>query len=223
MKPSYKYIFTTVGVLAVTAVAVVAGVVYSGVYNFAADDPHTPVVYRLLETARERSIKVRADTIKPPDLSDMQRIVQGAGNYQAMCAQCHLAPGINSSELSTGLYPSPPNLTREKFDPSHVFWVVKHGIKASGMPAWGKGMSDEFIWNLAAFVQQLPQLDEQGYQNMVASSGGHSHGGGESHSGGDESKHHSHADGDHHDHHEHKELNHEMPHAAGIDIDKGKK
>jgi mono/diheme cytochrome c family protein len=203
MKSTHKCVLTTVGVLAVTAAAVLAGVVYSGAYNFAADDPHTAVVYQLLETARERSMMRRARDLKPPDLGNMQRIVQGAGNYQAMCAQCHMVPGVTSTELSTGLYPSPPNLTHEKVEPSHIFWAVKHGIKASGMPAWGKGMSDEYIWNLVAFVQHLPQLDEQGYRNMVASSGGHSHGGGEPHAGGDESTPHFHAEGDHHEHGDH--------------------
>lgn len=203
MKSTYKCVFTTVGMLAVTAAAVLAGVVYSGAYNFAADDPHTAVVYQLLETARERSMTRRARDLKPPDLGNMQRIVQGAGNYQAMCAQCHMVPGMTSTELSTGLYPSPPNLTHEKVEPNLIFWAVKHGIKASGMPAWGNGMSDEYIWNLVAFVQHLPQLDKQSYRNMVASSGGHSHGGGEPHAGGDESTPHSHAEGDHHEHGDH--------------------
>ncbi|MGH8083845.1 MAG: c-type cytochrome [Lysobacter sp.] len=60
-----------------------------------------------------------------------------------------------------------------------AFWVIKHGIKASGMPAWGESMADEYIWNMAAFLQVLPTLDEAEYQAMVANSGGHSHGGSE--------------------------------------------
>src|SRR3546814_7549184 len=53
------------------------------------------------------------------------------------------------------------------------------GIKASGMPAWGRQMSDEYLWNLVAFVQRLPNLDANGYVTLVASSEGHSHGGGD--------------------------------------------
>ena len=64
---------------------------------------------------------------------------------------------------------------------AEAFWVIKHGIKASGMPAWGKSMSDEYVWNLAAFLQELPKLDEKRYRELIAQSSGHSHGGGETH------------------------------------------
>ena len=67
-----------------------------------------------------------------------------------------MAPGIDRTELSQGLYPEPPNLTRKKIDPAQAFWVVKHGIKASAMPAWGHSMPDADIWNVAAFLQKLP-------------------------------------------------------------------
>ncbi|MCL6713192.1 cytochrome c [Pseudomonas sp. R2.Fl] len=177
-----------------TVVVAGAAVVYSGGYNVAADAPHTRPVYALLETARKRSIAVRAADLQPPaDLSDPARIRQGAGNYDAMCTGCHLSPGSGPTELSRGLYPAPPDLTRAAPSSAEAFWVIKHGIKASGMPAWGTSMGDEYIWNMAAFLQELPKLDRAQYQALVASSGGHSHGGGET--GG-----HAHADGEgHHD------------------------
>jgi hypothetical protein len=84
------------------------------------------------------------------------------------------------TEMSRGLYPSPPNLSTARIDAPFAFWTIKHGIKGSGMPAWGGSMGDDYIWNLAAFLQQLPTLDAAAYRAMVARSGGHSHGGGES-------------------------------------------
>lgn len=162
------------------ALALAGGFIWSGLYNIGADDIHTRPVYALLETLRERSIEVRAKQLQPPDLTDPARILQGAGNYNAMCTGCHLTPGMPSTELSKGLYPSPPNLTRTAVDGAEAFWVIKHGIKASGMPAWGKSMDDEFIWNMAAFVQTLPGLTAEQYQDLVTRSGGHAHGGGES-------------------------------------------
>lgn len=158
-----------------------AAAVYSGVYNIAADDPHTRPVHALLEAARERSIAVRAAKLQvPADLTDEARILQGAGNYSAMCTGCHLAPGMAPTEMSQGLYPAPPNLSQQSISVAEAFWVIKHGIKASGMPAWGKNMGDDYIWNMAAFLQVLPKLNEAQYTALVASSGGHSHGGGES-------------------------------------------
>ena len=168
------------GVLAVASVVVVGGFAWSGLYNIGADDQHWRPTYALLETLRERSIDTRAHKLPlPTDLSDPARVAQGAGNYDAMCTGCHLAPGMTETELSKGLYPAPPNLTKERVDAAEAFWVIKHGIKASGMPAWGKSMGDEYIWNMAAFLQKLPKLDEAQYQSLVARSGGHSHGGGE--------------------------------------------
>jgi mono/diheme cytochrome c family protein len=170
----------TLVALAAVAVAAVAGFIWSGFYNVAADDPHTAPVYRLLETMRERSIQARAGRLEvPADLMERERIVQGSGNYNAMCMGCHLAPGMDGTEMSRGLYPAPPDLSRTTVEAAEAFWVIKHGIKASGMPAWGESMDDEYIWNMVAFLQELPGLDAGQYQAMVASSGGHDHGGGE--------------------------------------------
>ena len=165
--------------LLLLAVFAFGGFVWSGVYNIGADDAHTGPVYATLEALRDRSIAVRASKLEVPDLDDPARVTQGAGNYAAMCVGCHLAPSMSGTELSLGLYPAPPDLTRETVDAAQAFWVIKHGIKASGMPAWGKSMDDAYIWNMVAFLQQLPGMEAAQYQALVASSGGHSHGGGE--------------------------------------------
>lgn len=172
----------TLSVLSGIAIVAMAGFVWSGVYNVGADDHHTRPVYALMESMRERSIEVRASKLTLPDLSAQARIVQGSGNYNAMCMGCHLAPGMAATELSKGLYPAPPDLTKKAVDAGEAFWVIKHGIKASGMPAWGKSMEDEYIWNMAAFLQELPKLDARQYRALVDSSEGHSHGGGETRS-----------------------------------------
>lgn len=187
--------------------------VWLGVGNVAADDPHSRPVYALIETARERSIEVRAAKLQlPANLNDPERIRQGAGNYNAMCVTCHLSPEAAATEMSKGLYPAPPNLSKQPVAAAEAFWVIKHGIKASGMPAWGGSMDDEFIWNMAAFLQELPKLDKNGYQALVESSNGHSHGGsetgGHSHGGDAIEDHHAgktiathvHADGKAHSH-----------------------
>jgi len=71
----------------------VAVAVYPGIYNVAADVPHTQPVYWLFETARDRSIGARArNIVVPNDLSDPARISSGAGQYAEMCSVCHLAP-----------------------------------------------------------------------------------------------------------------------------------
>jgi mono/diheme cytochrome c family protein len=191
-----------IGFLAFCAVGllVVAGVVLSGMISVAADEPHTGVVHALLETARNRSIEVRSDDIAVPALDDEEQIRAGAGNYDSMCVGCHLAPGMAATELSNGLYPSPPKLAEAGIygDPAKTFWVIKHGIKATGMPAWGKSMADSYIWEMVAFLQKLPDLDEEAYRALVASSGGHQHGGSETPATGQGGHHGAMSSGDHH-------------------------
>ena len=175
-----RHSMLTVLVLALMALLATGMFVWFGIYNIGADDSHTRPVHAMLGTLRERSIVARSKKLHPPpDLSDPERIRSGAGNYSSMCTGCHLAPGMAETELSKGLNPAPPNLSKDPVDAAEAFWVIKHGIKASGMPAWGMSMQDEYIWGMVAFLQELPKLSPVQYQAMVAASGGHSHGGGE--------------------------------------------
>ena len=158
------------GVAAAVAVGVLgAGAfIYSGVYDVGADAPHSKPVFRLLETLRERSIQVRSEHLAVPALNDPALILKGAGQYAAMCTGCHLAPGMAHSEIRPGLYPEPPDLTRERVDPAQAFWVIKHGIKMSAMPAWGGSHDDATIWSMVAFLQKLPTLTPAQYRDIVA-------------------------------------------------------
>jgi mono/diheme cytochrome c family protein/ketosteroid isomerase-like protein len=184
----------TVTIVVITLLAVVllgALVVVSGGLSVAADEPHSSIVFDILETARERSIEAHADDIQVPALDDAGSVRRGAGNYDAMCAKCHLAPGMQPTELSAGLSPSPPNLAEHAHtDAAEAFWVIKHGIKSTGMPAWGPHMEDQDIWDIVALLRKLPSLSAEQYQAEVTASAGHAH-------GGEESAEHSHVHGNH--------------------------
>src|SRR4249919_2474757 len=159
------YLMTT---LAVVAVLLIAGFLWSGIYNVGADDPHSRPVLALMQTLRENSIRVRSQNLAVPNLDDPDLILKGAGQYAAMCTGCHLAPGMADSEIRPGLYPQPPNLAREKVDARKAFWVIKHGIKMSAMPAWGLSHDDPTIWSMVAFLQKLPMLSPAQYRDIVA-------------------------------------------------------
>lgn len=142
--------------------------VYSGMYDIGADVPHWSGTIRMVETLRDRSILRRSRDVKVPDLNNPQLILKGAGQYSAMCVGCHLAPGITSSEIRPGLYPQPPELSKMQIDPKIAFWVTKHGIKMSGMPAWGHGHDDATLWSIVAFVNKLPTMTPAQYQEIVS-------------------------------------------------------
>jgi mono/diheme cytochrome c family protein len=146
---------------------------WSGVYNIAANDEHWAITNKLIEILRERSIEVRAEEIATPDdLNDASRIVSGAANYKEMCSACHLAPGTEITELHQGLYPQPPvfhqsTAEHEEHGMQNKFWVIKNGIKLTGMPAWGASHSDDEIWSLVAFINQLGKLSATEYQKLI--------------------------------------------------------
>ena len=159
--------------------------VYSGVYNIGADDHHSKPVFAIFKTLRDRSIESRAAKLSVPNLDDPGLILKGAGQYAAMCTQCHLAPGHKNSEVRVGMYPQPPDLSKARTDPKIAFWVIKHGIKMSAMPAWGSSHDDPTIWSIVAFLQRLPDMSSEQYKAIVAKAppdeemaeehGGHTH------------------------------------------------
>lgn len=145
---------------------------YNGVFNVAADAPHSRPVLELLQFVRERSIVARANGIQvPDDLLDAKRIAAGAVLYNEMCSGCHLAPGKEATQISKGLYPAPPSLSsrhgNHEMTAARQFWVIKHGIKMTGMPAWGVSHSDGMIWDMVAFLRRLPSLSAEDYRMMT--------------------------------------------------------
>jgi mono/diheme cytochrome c family protein len=149
-----------VAILALAALGTAAVFVYSGVYDIGADAPHTKPVFWLIEQMRDRSIAVRSDSIVPPaDLADPKRIAAGGHLYASLCTACHLAPGMKNTDLSRGLYPKAPQLAYgTDLSPGEEFWIIKHGIKLTAMPAWGRTHSDDELWNVVAFLTKMPFL-----------------------------------------------------------------
>ncbi|GKT11602.1 MAG: hypothetical protein ISEC1_P0568 [Thiomicrorhabdus sp.] len=157
--------------------------IWTGAFNMSAKDKHWDITTAALTLIRERSITVRAnDIIVPTTLSNPDMITKGAKNYDAMCSQCHLAPDMQPTELHLGLYPQPPILfNKEPDEHQHhehklvdTFWIIKNGLKMTGMPAWGDFHSDEQIWELVAFVSQMGSMHSTEYKALVGE-GGHSH------------------------------------------------
>lgn len=169
----------TILIAAVTGLLIGLLVIWFGLYNVAANDKHLSSTESFLEMVRERSISVRAADINIPDLTDDAMIKEGAVHYAEMCTGCHLAPGIEQSELHSGLYPQPPVFSKHEHEgnPAEQFWVIKNGLKMTGMPAWSPAHTDEQIWGMVAFLQKIKSLTSEQYQELSKSAGGgHDHG-----------------------------------------------
>jgi mono/diheme cytochrome c family protein len=154
---------STLVVLAIGAAAFIG----SGIYNIGADDHHTKIVLTIIEQLRERSVAARSNSIEAHYVEDPARIAAGAQHYAALCVGCHLAPGVTQSDIRRGLYPHPPNLAQEELQQAQrAFWIIKHGIKMSAMPAWGKTLDDVEIWDTVAFVRKMPEMTPETYQHL---------------------------------------------------------
>ncbi len=164
-----RVIVTLVAVFVVLA-ALLLAVVYTGAYDVAADSPHTRLTRWALSTTMDNSVERQAAGIEAPDLSEPARLREGAAHYKENCEVCHVGPGVEESEIHKGLNPHAPELVRSADDwsPSELFWITKHGIKMSGMPAFGRTHSDEEIWNIVAFVQELPKMSAARYAELTA-------------------------------------------------------
>jgi mono/diheme cytochrome c family protein len=166
-----KTFFWTVIMVFLLAVAGGIYFIFSGKYDVAATSEDPALVRWAVQTTREESIERRIGEIVPPGddvLNDPATLREGFEHYDEMCVVCHGAPGVEAGEARKGLNPEPPLLVDQDEDlsPAEAFWIVKHGIKMTGMPAWGPTHSDDKLWAIVAFVKKLPGLSAADYHAM---------------------------------------------------------
>jgi mono/diheme cytochrome c family protein len=152
--------------LALTGViAAAAAFVYSGVYDVAATRQHTWPVFWVTDTVMRHSIARRASGTELPDLQDPTRMARGMRLYNEHCLQCHGAPGVAPEPFALGLAPVPANLveTARRWPTRNIHWVITNGVKMTGMPAWKYRMSDEQIWDVVVFVEQMARMSPNEY------------------------------------------------------------
>ena len=170
-----RAIMATVATMCVVVIACGIAFIYSGLYDVAATARHWPVTAWVLQTARTRSIEMHAAAITPPPgLATEANVLMGVDHFSTHCAVCHGAPGVPKGDIAGGLYPQPPNLAgaARQFTPGELFWILKHGIKMTGMPAWSDH-SDTELWAIVAFLEKLPTMSEAEYAKQIMANAMH--------------------------------------------------
>ena len=142
---------------------------WSGVYTVAASRGHWAVTEWLLTFAMRNSVKTHAIGIEPPPLDQPDLVTLGAGHFHGGCAFCHGAPGVPVGPVADSMLPPPPDLATQMrpWRDRELFWIVKHGIKYTGMPAWPAQQRDDEVWAVVAFLRRLPALDADGYRALA--------------------------------------------------------
>ncbi len=180
-------IISTLFIVVVIAVIVAVGFVHSGLYDVSASSPHAGLANWVMSTTMQASLERRARDIDVPELDDEALQLAGINDFDAMCAACHGAPGQDPQAMGQGLNPPAPDLKESAAHrtAAELFWVTKHGIKMTGMPAWGASHDDEALWPVVAFLTVLPGLNADTYQSMLASAEDSGH-----HAAGDDNHNH---------------------------------
>lgn len=143
--------------------------VWLGVYNVAASSGHSEFAQWFLHFAMRRSVAAHARGQLQPDLNDPVLLLRGANYFRRGCAPCHGAPDNAGSPVPRGIAPAPPRLDSAamQFSPNELYWIVKHGIKMTAMPAWPARERDDEVWAMVAFLEKLPALRPDEYRRLA--------------------------------------------------------
>jgi len=165
----FKQLGVTIGGLIVIGLVVSTLVVVSGIVPIKASSGHWPITKWFLQFSKNRSVATHSQAIEPPPLDDPARVLRGAGHFETACARCHGSPLRDRSPVALASTPTPPKLPPliQKREPRELFYVVKHGILFTGMPAWPAQSRDDEVWDMVAFLIQLPAMDDQAYRDLV--------------------------------------------------------
>ena len=154
---------------------------WSGLYSVAATAGHWPPTAWFLQFTMRSSVRTHAAPLEAPSLADPLLVERGAGHYQTGCMPCHGAPGEARNRIPDEMLPPPPYLpaTVPEWSPEQLFWIVKHGLKYTGMPSWTTQRRDDEVWAVTAFLLALPDMGAPEYDALAFGEVGDAAGDGE--------------------------------------------
>lgn len=143
-------------------------------YHVGATEPHAAPVEWVLARGMQHSVRTHAAGVTIPDgvdLRDPALAERAIGHYVAACAPCHGAPGEERAPWMV-MYPPPSPLADrtavDRWSDQQLYWIIKHGIKDTGMIALGPTHSEADLWAVSAFVRQLPEMSPERYRTLRA-------------------------------------------------------
>jgi cytochrome c553 len=146
----------------------------SGIIPIKASSGHWPITAWLLKYSMHRSIATHTTGLEAPTLDEPWLVAKGAGHYETGCRPCHGSPELRGPRVARWMTPHPPYLPPaiSHWEPAELFYLVKHGVKFTGMPAWPAQQRDDEVWAMVAFLLAFPKLDAQAYRRLVSGEAG---------------------------------------------------
>ena len=157
--------------VAATFVAIGLGgllVVETGAFDVRASTPHSAPVAWATHTTMIHAARHGAADIHTPPRFTAAEVQAGLRDYDANCVSCHGGPAVARAAWASGMTPSPPYLlyASRQWTPPELYWIVRNGVKMTGMPAWNASLTDGQIWDVVAFLEALPDLSPADYLRM---------------------------------------------------------
>jgi mono/diheme cytochrome c family protein len=167
--------------LAILVVLLVVGgaaafVVKTGRLPIAATTP-PDFVDRVAVTAKFKAVVRGAAGLQVTVPADAASVSRGREHYVENCLPCHGAPGVKPAEFAEGMNPKPPDIdgSLQNYNDAQLFWVIKNGLRATGMPGFGVNHKDEEIVAIAAFVRHTPRLTPEERKDLAAAASHEDH------------------------------------------------
>ncbi|MGO9851113.1 MAG: c-type cytochrome, partial [Steroidobacteraceae bacterium] len=107
------------------------------------------------------SVARSAPRLSSPIGSSDAELITGMKLYRNNCAGCHGDAGRPSPWGTGGFYPRVPQFAQSppRKPDWQLLWIVRHGIRYSGMGAWREEMlSDKEAWEVVTFLSRLNAL-----------------------------------------------------------------
>ena len=151
-----------------------------GLFNFRADQTPSKFEQKYAMQALDASTKRHAPDTKNPIVATDANLLEALKLYKANCAGCHGDPADPKPLFGSSFYPPVPRFMEDAPDmpENENFYIIKHGIRFTGMPGWGNIFSDDQIWTLAAFLSQMgslpPSVDQEWKKGKNAAKSGNS-------------------------------------------------
>jgi len=144
-------------------VLLLAGVCFcleKGYVNFAADQRPSPMEAKLAMAAVDASTDRRAPEGKNPIQPTEENIAAGAKIYLDHCAGCHGVPSNPDSQFARSFNPPAPGFFHDAPDmpENQNFYIIQHGIRWTGMPAWKQTLDETQTWQVVTFLSNLEKL-----------------------------------------------------------------
>lgn len=150
------------GIVFTVVAFILAMVIYArgGYMAVNADARPGAIEHWLANSALDAAVEHQAPQVANPVPKTDANLIEGMKLYAMNCALCHGGLDRKRNVLGGAFYPPAPQIiVRGLDDPEwHTFFVIKHGVRLTGMPAWDKVMSDDDLWKITAFVKNVNQL-----------------------------------------------------------------